>query len=275
MKKILSILIIFSFIIVSIIENASAEDFTLHSGITFGMTMDEVKKIEEKNGYTVNKSTEVYSFYDESGQYKVGETNNTLFIRGSIAGIADSKAIFYFNDEGKLYAMVYAFDDNHMDSECGYDLESFKSIQKLLSEKYKNRLDPDDDPLGYKCPLIIDALVNNLSIYSNLQEFAMQLQSRNRTMKESDVFHCYSSSYIRYDDNSRIYFGHVVAHPDVPGYSQDMNLLFGGEHYLEYHYISNQELKEIKDRIDGKTERENKQQEEKEKEIERQKNNDI
>ena len=95
MKKIASILMIL--VMLFSVSAFGEEEITLHSGTKFGMTMDEVRSIEEAAGFTVPQ----------------GASNKMLQIDGQVAGY--SGTIYYYftdNENGTLDRMEYMFSDS-------------------------------------------------------------------------------------------------------------------------------------------------------------------
>lgn len=96
-------------------QSTLACDFSLHSGVTFGMTRDEVIKKEEEAGFqmvkdmaapdkaTVSLCTYIDHFYDEAQL-------PDLFSTGTFAGVKDSEIAYWFNDQGQLFRMQYSLD---------------------------------------------------------------------------------------------------------------------------------------------------------------------
>ena len=95
----------------SISAFAEEEEFTLHSGTKFGMTIDEVVKLEQEAGFDVRKSTL--------------ETDGFLQVKGKIAGHEDARANYYFTDSGALYRMVY-----------GFSGDVYQAMENALEKKY-------------------------------------------------------------------------------------------------------------------------------------------
>lgn len=110
-------------------------DFPLHSGVTFGMTRDEVIKKEEAAGFqmikdmttpdkaTFSLGTTIDYFYDEAHL-------PDLFSTGTFAGIPNSDIAYWFNDQGQLFRMQYSLD-------CWETTEQDRQlILNILMEKY-------------------------------------------------------------------------------------------------------------------------------------------
>lgn len=109
MKKIASILMIL--VMLFSVSAFGEEEFTLHSGTKFGMTMDEVRSIEEAAGFTVPQ----------------GASNKMLQIDGQVAGY--SGTIYYYftdNENGTLDRMEYMFSDSSI----------YETMEKALEKKY-------------------------------------------------------------------------------------------------------------------------------------------
>lgn len=56
MKRLVSLLLVVMLVLPCV--GGVAEEFTLHSGTKFGMTLEEIKEIEEKSGYVVETTTD-------------------------------------------------------------------------------------------------------------------------------------------------------------------------------------------------------------------------
>ena len=90
---------------------AGAEDFTLHNGTTFGMTVDAVVEKEKAGGFDLQKSS--YDDYLYSGT-------------GTIANQADSTISYRFSENDSLVQMDYSFDS----------IETFSTVEQGLDKKY-------------------------------------------------------------------------------------------------------------------------------------------
>lgn len=116
-------------------QSTLACDFSLHSGVTFGMTRDEVIKKEEAAGFqmikdmlppekaAVNLYTDIDHFYDEAQL-------PDLFASGTFAGIELSEMAYWFNDQGQLFRMQYSLDAWETDE------QDQQNIQNSLVAKY-------------------------------------------------------------------------------------------------------------------------------------------
>ena len=218
------------------------DKFTLHNGVIFGMTMDEVNEIETGKGYIVNSTHMNYPYFDENGEY-LGKTADCLSISGSMAGINDSKLYYYFDDDGKLFASVYKFGE--------HDPKSYEEIEELLDQKYSGMTAKKN----YTIARITDAL--------------LQDELTNGKIDDLDL------RQIILQDGSRVQIIHSLLYSDVPGYGVDLNLFFGGHHYLEYRLSSLEEIESVNGIIDRKEQLEEEQRQKELEEHEQQRRHDI
>lgn len=150
MKKVLSMFLVVLFICIAGIS--SAEDFTLHSGVVFGMTREEVKAKEKEKGFSPSETQLEYTFYEEDGGYYQMKTN-ALSIDGSMVGIANSHLYYYFDEDNKLFAAVYSFGTDEE-----YPVTTYNDIQALLENKYGEQKTQEK----YKVASILDVFISNL-----------------------------------------------------------------------------------------------------------------
>lgn len=102
MKK--AILVLVSLVLMLATQFALAdEEFTLHNGTKFGMTIDEATEIESSKGFSLTSDPKF----------------NQLSGRGTIAAQADTGICYFFGDNNSLYRMDYEFSDIN----CFYDIE--------------------------------------------------------------------------------------------------------------------------------------------------------
>jgi len=107
MKKLLGLVLI---LVLLVSASAYAEEFTLHSGTKFGMSLDEVKKLEMQNGFSFSVSP--YSDTTLQGMGIVANQSNTT--------------IYYSFGKSGLSQMQYDFA-----SHKGYD-----AVEEGLIAKY-------------------------------------------------------------------------------------------------------------------------------------------
>ena len=159
-----------------------------------------------------------------------------------MAGIPDSALYYYFDESGEMYSIVYDFGS--------HDYSSYSEIGSLIRDKY-SWMKAD----------------NELKIASNLVYFYDKMVSPLPAALD-DI-------QIELSDGSRILISHMLAYTDLPGYSKDELLMFGGKHYLEYRFSSFNELKAVNGAIEIRQQREEENKRLVEEEQERQRNEDI
>ena len=104
------------------------DGFTLHSGVKFGMTMDEVIEIEKNAGFDAKKENldDMYAFYCSNKHSKT-----CVSVSGQIAGVNGASIVYHFSKYGNLEAAVYGL--AHDDKAGRYD-----PIRSSLIKKYGN-----------------------------------------------------------------------------------------------------------------------------------------
>lgn len=221
---------------------ASAKEYSLHSGVLFGMTLDEVKKTESGKGFYVSEQKIPYTFYDKNGNYDYKDTN-ALMISGSMAGIPDSELYYFFDENNRLFAAVYQFGD--------HSYSSFNDIQSLINNKYSDRKADEEYTIASQLPIFAASKLTNGEIYD------------------------YKTMQIELEDYSRIGIAHALMYSKVSGYDKESCLLFGGKHWLEYRFSSVDEIEAVNGAIAKKEQLEQEEQQREEEERERQRNEDI
>lgn len=107
MKKIISLVLM---LVMMFSVSAFAEDeFSLHSGVKFGMTFEEVKALEKEAGFATESHEEW----------------NYLVAKGTIAGQKDSNVYYFFYDNKSLNWMEYSFEG-----------DVFQIMESSLENKY-------------------------------------------------------------------------------------------------------------------------------------------
>lgn len=116
MKKALFVLI--SLVLMLATQFAFAdEEFTLHNGTKFGMTLSEILNKEQKEGYFTGISED--------------STEQLLITRGGVfAGRENGNMVYALDDDGKLVQFHYFFQDASLDD--------FNSLNSSLITKYGN-----------------------------------------------------------------------------------------------------------------------------------------
>lgn len=119
MKKIISLLLMVAMLF-GVSAFAAEEEFTLHSGTTFGMSVDEVVKLEKDAGFNVEKGEQKAA----EGMGLAFSVESSVRATGKIAGFDNTTAYYSFED-GELYRMCYVFEGN-----C------FQELENALEKKY-------------------------------------------------------------------------------------------------------------------------------------------
>lgn len=93
------------------------EEFTLHNGTKFGMTLGEILDVEQKEGYFTGISED--------------STEQLLITRGGVfAGRENGNMVYALDEDGKLVQFHYFFQDASLDD--------FNSLNSSLVTKYGN-----------------------------------------------------------------------------------------------------------------------------------------
>lgn len=139
MKKVIIIIMMISLFAYILGGNALADSFTLHSNISFGMSIDEVRSNEAKSGFNVS----------DSNSYQSKNTSSLKTTSaGTIAGVDESQIQYFFNKDEKLYSALYWI-GNALNG-----LEPFYSnVDNALINKYgipDNSLMPLVEAMGFE-----------------------------------------------------------------------------------------------------------------------------
>ena len=116
MKKI-GLLLGIMLLVICLTSTAFADAFTLHSGVMFGMTIEEVEKLEKEAGF----STEVSSYVILRDE---GATE--LEVSGTIAGVSDATIEYIFYDN-KLVEADYRLYSAYTTGEYNTFLSTMKN----------------------------------------------------------------------------------------------------------------------------------------------------
>lgn len=120
MKKVISLFIALTLIVSCGLVAHADEDFTLRNGIRFGDTLEEIVAKEK----TLKQRESEPNWFD-----------------GTIAGVDDSEAGFFFDDDDKLTDMVYAFDGFGNDYKSRDDASNvYSSLYRSIVKKYGKAL---------------------------------------------------------------------------------------------------------------------------------------
>lgn len=102
MKKILCLVI--SLIVLLSSVSAFAEEFTVHSGVTFGMSKDEVIACENEAGFSSQTAKRNAAFCNDMKHH-----TDVLQLSGKIAGQDGAMILYHFNSADEMEAAVYWF----------------------------------------------------------------------------------------------------------------------------------------------------------------------
>ena len=116
MKKIISLILMIAMLIS--VSAFAEEEFSLHNGVKFGMTSEEVAAIEEASGFK-------YHQYDTHGT-----------IDGKIAGQEDASIFFYYNNSPDAYDIPYCEDNGLYKCTYGFSNGSYDTLYDALVSKY-------------------------------------------------------------------------------------------------------------------------------------------
>lgn len=132
MKRLVSLLIALIMALTSV--SALAEGFSVHSGVEFGMTMDEVIRKEKDAGFS---NVEVYELEDKDNKYCVNKHSSAgVKVCGQIAGFDGAFIVYHFQENGGMDAAIYTLDFNFSGE------NQYATIRESLAKKYG-----DPDPL--------------------------------------------------------------------------------------------------------------------------------
>lgn len=108
-----------------IICTANADTFTIHNGTTFGMPKEDVISKEAASGFNVEE--------DEVSELVAEKTKATFMAagKGTVAGFDKSTVTYFFNEDNKLYAVIYELGVSGSNS-----VSDFDPIDSMLKEKY-------------------------------------------------------------------------------------------------------------------------------------------
>ncbi len=105
MKRIVSAFIFVILAALISLSSTMAEEIIMHSGVKFGMTIDEVIDAEGKNGFQ-SKKEDLYDILYSDDEIYAEYKSERIAIQGTIAGIDASRIYYYFDNNGKLFEVV-------------------------------------------------------------------------------------------------------------------------------------------------------------------------
>lgn len=142
MKRIVSLIVVLCLLLSA---TCFAEDFTLHSGTTFGMTVDEVMEAERKQGFEPKVIERKNSFAPE-GIKRVSVHPELL------AGQEDGEVVFFFDDD-RLTSCFYSFSWYEVKGLLALDwsipADAYESLLAKLKEKYGAALTGGDKYIDF------------------------------------------------------------------------------------------------------------------------------
>ena len=232
LKRVISLILIC--ILVSICSSALCEEeFTLHNGTQFGMTIEEVIEKEKESKYEIREMS-CFVYDDETAEMKEKNIEG-LIVYGSVAGISGSTILYHFNSEGRLFEEVYFF--GRETEYINYALSSrivnyddkygnYEILKTALQDKYKDaKLQAsDDDP-----------------IVSLINKYIISEYGRAATIKEEEAYR------IQVSDLEQVYILHVwptysnTVYYGTLGY-QIQNI--SGD-YIVYRLVPNEEVSHV------------------------------
>jgi len=126
MKKIiisiLTVMLLMSFTVVL------ADDFSIHNGVIFGMTKNNVKEAEMSAGFTYGSDSD--DLFGRCKQHK-----SFLTFSGTVAGIDGANITYHFNSQDALESAIYTL--GFSTAKYGTN-ELFSSLSDSLASKYGN-----------------------------------------------------------------------------------------------------------------------------------------
>ena len=141
MKKTVSVFLILTILMVCIIGNTVAEDFSVRNGIQFGMSRDEVKDKEKENG--IGNAIDI----DRSELLRYADVK--------VAGIDDCYISYYFSLE-TMIEIEYSLGGDYTKADKEIHQKAiFDEMETTLKEKYCDPIHVSD---GSVFPLYTDAM---------------------------------------------------------------------------------------------------------------------
>lgn len=108
--------------------SAYADDFSIHSGVTFGMDLDTVKQLEINAGNKTATGSPLI-FWETCPFH----SKNNLSVDTTLAGYSGAYISYHFDDANKLQATTYVLTVSKRANGC---IDSFYNTNAELSKKY-------------------------------------------------------------------------------------------------------------------------------------------
>lgn len=170
MKKVFSIFL-FLVLLFTALSSCFAEDFTIHSGVKFGDTTNDI--LSKENLSLVNT------------------TDTMVFYNGTVAGINNVNVVYFLDDNGKVKEATYEFPSS---SSIGFSdvLVEYNGLLSALTEKYGTPLDKNDNI----CLVYGNTLTEH---FSSLDSFASLNLSVESTLETASWSIPLSDNYVKVD----------------------------------------------------------------------------
>ena len=134
MKKTILNLLVLSLIIMAAVGSATAEELTLHSGVAFGMSIQEVQYAERDNGFEAKPYT-----LEALGLNSLRDPDfdsTVLLVRGIIDEIPNSEIYYFFDKNGRMVNATYSFNTVGRNNPAEVGIQEFGIIQYGLEAKF-------------------------------------------------------------------------------------------------------------------------------------------
>lgn len=184
------------------------ENFSLHSGVMFGDSVEDVKAKEKEAGFSVSDENETADTHTKR-----------VFFSGMFAGISDSGLRYTFHGDEGVYSAHYGFGD-----EQGYQYDSqsedFDVITDELIKKYGDPIYNEGEGTPF---ILLNYKENDLVIGWSEYNFKRQVYSSDELglyrynqwlIKTDDYYvlidHCIQGEWFK--SSSKWYYGHDLTY---------------------------------------------------------------
>lgn len=222
MKKMSVVIIAVTMLVVNL---ASAESFRLHSGTNFGMTMDEVRRIETNAGYEVQS---------KNGGFLGNSDNSNVvwFSAPNLAGIGGQVYYDFSATTGGVNECLYLLK--------GYSSNDFKILINSYIDKYGSPITQGDKfiDLPSEAHDAVDDVVEEIIHAKNISSKSQMMQMK---VSKTELYQW----LIPQDDGSTIdiILCEIKREESVSGYSLDPRYTT----YISYSLRTAQEMQNVKD----------------------------
>lgn len=163
-----------------------ADDFSIHSGVTFGMSESQVSEKEDQNGFSLNTeyiglllfgmSKGSLDMVDSYLSRELEEKVDIPCISGSVAGYDESQILYFFTDD-KLYSAVYHIGQSN-------DTSRFANLSDALTKKYGNTVASNGEYIDY--PSQGKTAKDMYKLFDSLGAFSCTIIDTNQWLVETD-----------------------------------------------------------------------------------------